>query len=172
MRKIIITLAILLSISGIASAQKYQGSISAFGTAIGFGANTSHGARIGNEYIGLGTEYGIWTVVLAGREWASVYADYQHYFPVAKSSSIFVQGSPGACWTDYTIIGDADDPETREKYNSIRACAKLGAGYDWQFSKCGISISFQAAFFAPKFGEAPKDSEMYWVPSFQLSFHW
>lgn len=174
MRHFLLSLVIVLTCSSMCYAQKYQGSVSVGATVMGFNTNTSHGVRFDKDYIGLGTEAGIWTMLFLSREWYSAYADYQHYFPIGPKSSIYLQASPGACWTEFAVIGDSkdsDDPERMPEVG-IRACAKLGVGIDWQWEKLGLGLSFQNNFFAPRISPEVKEAEAYWIPSLQLTLHW
>lgn len=171
MKKIILTLSILLTLSSIVSyAQKYDGSVSiSYVAPIGFGASISNGVSFGNDYIGLGVDAGFSFILLGARSWIAAYPDYRHDFKIGKKTNIFANIAAGPAYSDMSIIGDKDeneDPEHRPEKGLV-FYGKAGLGFDWDFNDngLGMSIGLYGNAFTPT-------KNLWFIPSLALTFHW
>lgn len=169
MKRYLFCLLLFVSLTtSFAYGQHYQGSASVGGTVVGMTFDISNGVMFDKDYVGLGVEYGAWWLLVLAREWGSVYADYRHHFRTGEKSSFFLQASPGVAYSEHWEIGDKSEPkddDDKVSEKKILFNAKAGAGFAWQFKKCGVAVSIQNSFFTPT-------RLNYYLPTLQLSFLW
>lgn len=173
MRKLLISLMFVLSTS-LAFGQKYQGDINLNLQILGLSASTSHGVFFNNHYIGIGAQVSETALVFVDRSWVSAYADYRHLFNVGiHGNSIFVQLAPGFANTStdkvLNMIFGTKNKDGGKKIESVNCFyAKIGSGYQWNWTKTGLSLGVYCEYFA----DNTLHSAQHFYPSFGLTFHW